>query len=749
MNTGNDTLRIDSIFFRGSALGWLRVGVLQDTGIVFFDSLTATQNIAAVKIEPDSTRFLHITIDAARLVGDGVLFDTILIFVNDPLRPADTIAVMMEYNDLPVMRELAITFDPGLPYWEDAQRRSARKTRGYAFPPHGKLKLRFSEPMDSASVGREIFAYSVREFARDGVKDTIDYIHRWSENCRTLTIAPEYRTASDYYGGLLPQPGTYIPTDSVALIIRAGMHDRAATPSSPNYLDLHSDYRNDPLRDTTVYFVIDPVRFTIDSVLPAPGATTATAIDSITLFFSGPIYPGTVDTARENNRTLLVTTKYVSYSDSTTRIGFSRVRITGSRAVFVPAKRFFYGDSIFCYYRGVFARDSLGYPSDMNNDGVPAGFFDSTSAADDYHWSFTVPAVANSFVTPAHGAKDVLRSTPITVGFSAPVLPGSIDTSLTENRSLFVASRYNGGMRIDFDSIAIGTNSAIFYLNRQLFYNDSVWCMFNGLSIADTHTFSVETGMDSVFMTDLAQRSWSYRVRSITLVSVSPESASARADIHDAIILRFSGPVSAAMFDTATDADSNNSFSFMSGYGGGNRSKIRHIGFSSDSTAITIQPRDPFYSYDSIWCRFAGFNADFRYTDSSGVIPGDSGQVILARTWYFFTKNAGFYTFPNPYKPGSNRRHRDMGGIMFKNLHAIRARGAINAVRIRVYSMNIDPVFESPLIRFEENNAAMKPEWLWNTRNSRGVLLASGVYFYAIFDAREKVLLKGKILIVR
>jgi hypothetical protein len=58
-------------------------------------------------------------------------------------------------------------------------------------------------------------------------------------------------------------------------------------------------------------------------------------------------------------------------------------------------------------------------------------------------------------------------------------------------------------------------------------------------------------------------------------------------------------------------------------------------------------------------------------------------------------------------------------------------------------------VFESEMIHFEENNLNHMPEWFWNTRNNRGDKLASGVYLYAIFDKKDKVLLKGKILIVR
>jgi hypothetical protein len=42
-----------------------------------------------------------------------------------------------------------------------------------------------------------------------------------------------------------------------------------------------------------------------------------------------------------------------------------------------------------------------------------------------------------------------------------------------------------------------------------------------------------------------------------------------------------------------------------------------------------------------------------------------------------------------------------------------------------------------------------EPQWLWNTRNQHGEFVASGLYFYIVYDALNKALVKGKMLIVR
>ena len=52
-------------------------------------------------------------------------------------------------------------------------------------------------------------------------------------------------------------------------------------------------------------------------------------------------------------------------------------------------------------------------------------------------------------------------------------------------------------------------------------------------------------------------------------------------------------------------------------------------------------------------------------------------------------------------------------------------------------------------IRFETESALLRPEWKWDTRNQRGEPVASGLYLYAVYDPRDNVIMKGKLMIVR
>jgi hypothetical protein len=132
------------------------------------------------------------------------------------------------------------------------------------------------------------------------------------------------------------------------------------------------------------------------------------------------------------------------------------------------------------------------------------------------------------------------------------------------------------------------------------------------------------------------------------------------------------------------------------------------------------------------------------------VIPDDSVEGRNAYRWHFQTGTVGFYVFPNPFKPGSDLRHRSLGGIWFKNLHSLAAvRGAVTDVRVRIFTITTNLVYESPLIHFEEGNACKKPVWFWDTHTNRATPVATGVYLYAIYDKNNRAQVKGKILIVR
>ncbi len=744
-NSGNDTLVIDSIFFSVDTSQWLRLGVVQGLYTIFFDSLTSTSNIIPVNLLPDSGTSIYFDINADNLSGDSVLFDTVFIWTNDPVYPVDSVPICIEYNQFPYITSVAVEFEPGTPYWL-AKRLNSEKLSGYRFPPHAKVSVTFSEPMDPDSALEKIHGYSIFDSASTGVIDTIYFQQSWLDNYTKLHLRPTYSSPSTYFGGLIPPEGTFIPTDSIAVSISSDLTDRANTPDGPNHLDINGDFIEDFGVDTIVTLRVDSIEFKLENVSPAPASTDIHTDTSVILTFSSPIFPGTIDTSRVNNRSLIILTRHNSIYDSLKQVVFDDIIISGNIVTFVPSKTFFYGDSVHCYYRGVTGRDTLGYPVDMNNDGIPIGFLDSASEADDYSWSFIVNDIECDSVLPKNRAGDVQLNTPITLIFSEQLIPGIIDTARIGNRSLTVTSRYSERTRIDFDTVIVNNNIAVFHLNRALFYADSVFCDFSGLITKDTSAFSVDMGQDTVYTTNEG-RSWFFVVKKLSVESVNPDSASTNADIHDPIRINFSGPISSAIFDTTADADSNKSFFFTSIFSSMGRMPIKRIEFSSDSSGVIIFPEAAYFSNDSIYCEFAGFNRGYSYVSTKRLIPTDTGEVTSSYSWYFFTGKIGFYTYPNPYKPGSNPRHKRLGGIWFKNFHKLKTN--TNSVVIKIFNINTHPVFESEPIRFESGNSEMRPQWFWNVKNTRGSDIASGVYFYAIYDQKNRVLMKDKILIVR
>jgi hypothetical protein len=603
--------------------------------------------------------------------------------------------------------------------------------------------------MDSASAKRGIFTYSIFESGITGKIDTMYFEQKWKNNHTTLVLRPDWNKSSVYFKGLKPPQRLYIPTDSIAVRITARLKDLARPPLGPNALDIHKTFIPDSTGDTAYTYRIDSIHFTIDSVFPVNKQTGVGPRPKIALTFSSPIYPGTVDTSRYNNKSLLVTTKYNSKLDTARQVIFDSVFISSNRIFFVPKKSFFFGDSVYCYYRGVSARDTLGFSIDMNNDGIPKHFFDSSSREDDYFWSFLIEEITNSGVIPDSGASDVSMKTPISLQFSKPVYPGTIDTARVKNRSLTVTSTYSDGTPILYDSVVMYGNKATFYLNHPLFYADSVFCNFRGLITKDTAGFSIDIGNDTD-LTNNKGKKWFFKVEELKVKSVFPDSGNLKATIRTPISLTFSGPVSGLIFDTSLVADSNRSFYGTSSYNGARRILFSGLQFSPDSTTITLHPAKAFYSYDSVTCFFAGYRRGYSYLKIQSLVPIDSQSTVGKYTWYFLTGNEGFYTYPNPFKPGSDPRHRNLGGIWFKNLHALaNQRGALSTVTIRIYTMNTHRVVESGPVNFQDGNPEKKPEWFWNTTNGRGAPVSTGVYFYIIYDAQNKMLLKGKILIVR
>jgi hypothetical protein len=752
INTGNDTLTVTGLRFQGSRNAWLQLAIMQNGQYAYFDSLTSAMPFAAVALPPGASTVLRVMLDPSRLAGDGLVRDTIVIRTNDPLHGVNAVPVLLEHNDLPRIMSLSFDFTAGKPYW--LGKRSSAPSTTYRFPPHATVGIHFSEPMDSAAAVGQITCYSVFDSAATAGIVPITLIQAWSDNYRTLRLTPAYTAPSLYFKGLRPPPGMFMPTDSIAIRVSSNLVDKATTPAGPNCLDVNLDFLRDSGRDTAITARIDSARFYLTGISPDSAAGTIDPADTIVMTFSSPIYANTIDTNKINNRSLLVTSRYISRIDPTRQIVFDTVYTRGDSAFFVPAKKFFYGDSVECYYRGATGRDSLGYSLDVNHDGIPANLFDNASTQDDYRWFFTVATTVGSSVSPANATRDVTFDPAISLTFSNPLYPGVIDTALSDNRTLTVTSRFSNGTAFSFDSVIIGANTARFHVSGRFFPLDSIDCRYHGLLLEDTTLFSADLGATS-YLTSKDTLGWHFFVKELTVSSVTPDSAGSGAPIHTPIEIRFNGPVSPALFDTTLSQVDNRSFSLRSSYSAGNRLPFSRIEFlrdnRRDSTIVRLVTTEKFFANDSVHCRFNGFATLFRYNAAECFLPDPTRTVTGEYAWFFTTENVGFYTYPNPYKPGSDSRHRAMGGIMFKNLHVFKS--GMNEVIIKLFDMNTNPVFNTQdagiSIHFEEGSGTEPPQWLWNTCNARGNPVASGVYFYVVFDKNNKALEKGKVLIVR
>ena len=119
------------------------------------------------------------------------------------------------------------------------------------------------------------------------------------------------------------------------------------------------------------------------------------------------------------------------------------------------------------------------------------------------------------------------------------------------------------------------------------------------------------------------------------------------------------------------------------------------------------------------------------------VIGGGAGSGIVSSAGPS-TDLDNVKVYPNPYKPGSGTIYDNPSpgeGIVFSNLTA-------NA-NIKIFNIAGELVAE-----FNETDS--DGMYLWNTRNSNGEKIASGVYIYFITNpADNKQKARGRIVIIR
>jgi hypothetical protein len=618
-NSGTDTLRVESIKINNKFERWFSMGLPSDTGTKT-NSETELESFDTLRIAPSETKIIKCFFNADSLYGDSVLTDTFTIETNDYSHSKIPIPIGLEYNDLPKIVSINPNFSPGIPW-----KLTKQKVSTYTFPPHAAICIQFSEPMDTTSIQNGLTIYSRKDSLVDNTIDPLRVIRDWSQNFTKLNCYASYSKPSSAFS-LFPPESLFIPTDDIAVRLSGNITDRAKTPSGPNALDVNMDFkRNDSQDDTTTNMNVDSIYFSILSIAPPPNDTQVRLKPVITLSFSASVYSESVDKVLKNNRTLIV------------------------------------------------------------------------------------------------------------------------------------KSKYNGGEQLDFDSINVDKNKVSFHIAQKLFYCDSVWCKYNSSSVKNSMGFQTDNNRDGIASTMFDSTdttddlTWSYRIKNIYLVSHQPEAGGIIKEISPAIVLDFDDVVDSLVIDTDTSKN-NRSFKIGSIYEP-SYSSYKSFTFINAGKSIQIQSKRKFFSRDSVFFVFSGFSKNYRYNRSVN-LPGDSTENFDRYSWTFYTGNTGFYTFPNPYKPGKDPRHCDDHGpcgIWFKNLHVLK--NGVKDLIVKIYSMNTHPVYNSQkagvAIHFEENSTEYLPQWLWDTRNQKGELVASGLYFYTITDIENKILTKGKIMIVR
>ena len=364
---------------------------------------------------------------------------------------------------------------------------------------------------------------------------------------------------------------------------------------------------------------------------------------------------------------------------------------------------------------------------------------------------FTVSAME-----PSSDADEIARIPEITLTFSSPVYAASVDTSLRGNRSLTITSLFADGDTLPFRSVRVDSTRVTFTAASELFYRDSLTCHYSSRWILDRMGFATDNngdGIDATLFDSLSRDDdlqWGYRIKTLAVESVFPDSSSTTKEVSPLVTIMFTDKLTRGIFDTDTSR-ANRSFrigSLRTGW-----SSFSRIRIADDSMSVSLRPRVSFFSNDSVFCSFTGFQADYRYAHSSH-LPDSGSAVFGDYEWSFKSGEIGFYTYPNPYKPRINPRHCTDGGpcgIWFKNLHTLG--NGITEVAIAVFSQTAHPVFDSRKngrrIQFGTGAEDELPQWLWDTRNNRGEPVATGLYLYAVYDGKGKVLQRGKIIIVR
>lgn len=472
LNSGNDTMNITNLYMKGKSNAWLSLLYLNDTV-----PSEKSYKSSPIVLAPGNAIYLKILLSGQFLTGDSIVTDTVVVNTDDPSHSEVTIPVRLEYNDLPFIVDIKADYNADIPYWG---LKKSKQINQRAFPPQASIQISFSEPVDSVSVLSGLRLYSILDYQKTGKIDPINLKFDWSQSYTKVDIYSNYEKESPYFE-IFPPKGLFIPTDSLILVLTNAITDRASTPSGPNMIDIHRDFQKVSYADTTIQMRVDSSTFTLLNISPVQG-DTAIGYDKpeITLIFSAPVYAASVDTAKENNRSLIVRSKY----NNNQSLPYDKITIDNNKVIFRIGRKLFYNDSLFCLYRSVSIRDYSGFSIDNNHNGIAEADYDSLSANDNIEWTYRVKDNRIISFTPENRSTVNQTSPLITIKFSDPIMPGTFDTDTsTANKSIQIGSLYSAGFT-NYSSINFSSDSTsiIVQPSMNFFSNDSIYCNFTGFS---------------------------------------------------------------------------------------------------------------------------------------------------------------------------------------------------------------------------------------------------------------------------
>ncbi len=197
----------------------------------------------------------------------------------------------------------------------------------------------------------------------------------------------------------------------------------------------------------------------------------------------------------------------------------------------------------------------------------------------------------------------------------------------------------------------------------------------------------------------------------------------------------------------------NASFKVTSLHTRGRELNFAALQLIADDTVLIIKMREKAGAYDTVTLTLSGSISDIDGNTLDG--DGDGFPAYLYRAepgvddyaLTFATGRAGFYVFPNPFR-FDNERHRQKGVVTFKNLNSLAGWDSEKTLSIRIHDMTGDLVWsDGQAAGMGSRRGRVMVDW--DLRNTQGTRVATGVYIYSITDAADRLLMKGKVAVIR